>query len=198
MTTMTLNEFVPNAIRTESVVPTINFNQEQFWALMNAAIALGEVMDIVKKTVFYKRDINVEAWNKYIEQIQYNIAVVQRSGSPNWLKEGQKGDVGIENTRLFHAAIGMYTESVEMLQAIDSATRNGEPVDRVNFGEETFDTAWYQAIAWDELGINPEDGLYTVIAKLRKRYPEKYTNENAINRDLVGEREILEQGFDKK
>jgi hypothetical protein len=188
---MTVTEFVPNAVRTESVVESIQFNKDQFWRLMDASIAFGELMDIVKKSAFYNKRINPVEWEAAIKQIMYSISEVQMVPGINH----EPVDVGIENTRLFHAAIGMFTESVEMLQAIDTATQNGEPVDGVNFAEETFDTSWYQAIAWDELGINPETGFYTVIEKLRKRYPEKFTSDAAINRNLVAEREILETGF---
>jgi NTP pyrophosphatase (non-canonical NTP hydrolase) len=89
----------------------------------------------------------------------------------------------------------MFTESVEMLQAIDKATMNGESVDVVNFGEELGDSEYYQAIAYDELDMDPERVMSTIINKLKHRYPDKFDNTNAINRDLLAERAILETGF---
>jgi hypothetical protein len=62
----------------------------------------------------------------------------------------------------------------------------------VNLLEEFGDLAWYQAIGIDEAGGSLDKVLDRVIAKLRARYPEKFTSENAINRDLVKERAILE------
>jgi hypothetical protein len=41
-------------------------------------------------------------------------------------------------------------------------------------------------------GWNMEDILDTNIAKLEARYPEKFTEEAALNRNLEAEREILE------
>lgn len=42
-------------------------------------------------------------------------------------------------------------------------------------------------------GIIPEEAMEVNIKKLRTRYPEKFTEELAINRDLTNERKILEQ-----
>ncbi len=191
--TMTISEFIPNAIRTESVVDSIQFNYEQFWHVMDAAMAVGELMDLVKKGVFYNKRIDLDQWTMLLDHVSTAIHGAREVPGANVFAK----DVGIENTRLFHAAVGMFTEATEMLQAIDTATKNGEPVDAVNFGEETFDTSWYQAIAWDELSINPEVGFSTVIEKLRARYPDKFTSDKAITRDLATERAILEKGFVK-
>jgi NTP pyrophosphatase (non-canonical NTP hydrolase) len=190
-TTLTLQEFIPNAIRTESVVPSIQFNFTQFWSIMDAAIAVGELADIVKKSAFYNKRIDVAEWNSLIIKASAAIHSIQTTPGVNV----NPVDVGIENTRLFHAGLGMFTESVEMLQAIDKATMNGESVDIVNFGEELGDSEYYQAIAYDELDMDPERVMATIINKLKHRYPDKFDNTNAINRDLLTERAILETGF---
>ena len=65
--------------------------------------------------------------------------------------------------------------------------------DIVNLLEENGDINWYQAIMMDALGGDWEQILETNIKKLRKRFPDKFTNEDANNRDLDAEREILEE-----
>jgi hypothetical protein len=45
----------------------------------------------------------------------------------------------------------------------------------------------------NHFGINYIDCLKTNISKLEARYPEKFTQENALNRNLENERKILEQ-----
>jgi len=40
--------------------------------------------------------------------------------------------------------------------------------------------------------INMDEARLKVINKLKLRYPEKFTQENAINRDVVAERQVLE------
>jgi ribosomal protein S17E len=49
------------------------------------------------------------------------------------------------------------------------------------------------AIAMDELGTDFETEMKRNIEKLKARYPEKFEENLAENRDLEKEREILEQ-----
>lgn len=48
------------------------------------------------------------------------------------------------------------------------------------------------------LGLDFWQILTTNIEKLQKRYPDKFTEEAAVNRDLEAEREILEKGVEQK
>lgn len=47
----------------------------------------------------------------------------------------------------------------------------------------------------DKYGIDLEKSFSNNQDKLRKRYPEKYDNEKALNRDLYSERKELEKGM---
>ncbi len=93
--------------------------------------------------------------------------------------------------RLFHSSIGIATEAGEMLEAIQKVL-NGKPLDVINMQEELGDSEWYQAIAYNALNADPSNVMNTNIEKLRIRYPDKFSKENAINRDLETERKILE------
>ena len=53
---------------------------------------------------------------------------------------------------------------------------------------------WYVANLCNMNGWDLRDILDTNIAKLEARYPEKFTEDKAINRNLEAEREILEGG----
>jgi NTP pyrophosphatase (non-canonical NTP hydrolase) len=96
--------------------------------------------------------------------------------------------------RLLHAGMGMCTESGEFLDTLKKHIFYGKAIDEVNLMEEVGDLLWYCAVALDELGYSFEECQKINIAKLRKRYGEKFTSEQAINRDLGTEREILESG----
>jgi hypothetical protein len=78
------------------------------------------------------------------------------------------------------------------MEAMQTALDVGQ-WDVVNIKEELGDQEWYKAILVDAIGANMEAIQDRVIEKLRARYPEKYTDEAAINRDLVTERAILEK-----
>ena len=69
-------------------------------------------------------------------------------------------------------------------------------MDVVNILEENGDINWYQAIMMDACGGDWGDILENNIEKLKERFPEKFTNEDALNRDLDAERAILEKMTD--
>lgn len=101
---------------------------------------------------------------------------------------------GIEynEKRLLHAALGMQTESAEFSDAIKKSLFYGKPLDVVNLKEELGDLFWYIAIAIDELDTSINSEMNRVISKLKLRYPDKFTTDNAINRNLEAERALLE------
>jgi NTP pyrophosphatase (non-canonical NTP hydrolase) len=98
-----------------------------------------------------------------------------------------------DSIRLLHAAMGMQTEVAEFTDMLKKHIFYGKPLDLVNLKEELFDTTWYMAIALDVLEGSFEEGFQKNIDKLKARYPEKFSEEKAINRDLKKERSILEK-----
>lgn len=98
--------------------------------------------------------------------------------------------------RILHAGMGLATESGEFLDALKKAIFYGKPLDEVNLREEVGDLLWYCAIALDALNGDFESVMQTNIDKLKARYPEKFTEDKAIDRDLNTERKILENERD--
>ncbi len=94
--------------------------------------------------------------------------------------------------RIEHGIMGIVTEAGELMDAIKKSKIYGKPLDRVNLVEEAGDVMWYLAILADELGVSFEEIWEKNIQKLQKRYPEKYTHDHALNRDLATERKTLE------
>lgn len=95
--------------------------------------------------------------------------------------------------RLLHVAMGLVTEAGEFLDVLKKHVFYGKPIDRVNLKEELGDSSWYERIGCDELEVGYLENILVNIQKLRARYPEKFTEEKAINRELGKEREILEK-----
>ena len=99
--------------------------------------------------------------------------------------------------RFQHAVTGLTTEVGEVADQLKKHVYYGKELDKVNLKEEGGDLFWYLALFCDELeqkyGIKAQEILNTNIEKLRARYPDKFTGEQAINRDTVEERKILEQ-----
>jgi NTP pyrophosphatase (non-canonical NTP hydrolase) len=98
-----------------------------------------------------------------------------------------------ETIRLLHAAMGLCTESGEFMDMLKKHIFYGRKLDLVNAKEEIGDSMWYVAIAIDVLKTSLDEVMTVNIDKLKERYPEKFTEFHAENRNLETERAILEQ-----
>jgi NTP pyrophosphatase (non-canonical NTP hydrolase) len=98
-----------------------------------------------------------------------------------------------DTLKILHAGMGMVTEAGEMMDAIKRFLIYGKPIDRVNLKEENGDLFWYQALLARAAGFTFEEAMSTNIAKLEKRFPDKFSSERALNRNLDAEREALER-----
>ena len=94
--------------------------------------------------------------------------------------------------KILHGLMGMTTETGEAMDALKKYLIYGKPLDMTNLEEETGDLFWYCAILADACGFTFESSMEKNIAKLRARYSNKFTEFDAMNRDLSRERAILE------
>lgn len=183
---MNLNtkDYVQNALKTESndfeaiSARLLHVDTLARYIELSKSISCQlEWLDSVKKHVFYGK----------------NHIPILKSREYAWDKIPHGLDFSEQQIRLLHAAIGMLTEAGEFADALNEHLFQGAELDTTNLFEEIFDFAWYAAIATDALGKDSfDEGLERNIAKLKARYPEKFSNEAAINRNLVVERNILE------
>jgi len=94
---------------------------------------------------------------------------------------------------MLHSAIGLSSESGELLDAVKKHLYYGKSLDLVNLKEEAGDLCWFLAILLNRLDISFEEIMEKNIEKLKARYGEKFSEEKAINRNLTNEREVLEK-----
>jgi NTP pyrophosphatase (non-canonical NTP hydrolase) len=105
-------------------------------------------------------------------------------------------DLGSDFFNELHMAMGIATEAGELLDAYKKNFAYKKILDKTNVAEEIGDIFWYTFNLCRMFNINPEDIMENNIKKLKARFPEKFTEENAINRNLDRERQILEElGF---
>ena len=180
---MDLEQYIKDACRTESQIEEVTLDPNLYAGIIQILIAAGNMLDQIKKNVFYQRDMD---GGKLIEEFT-NIV-----GSLDQIKESLSLDGSIQaslaiDPRIFHSIVGITTESVELLEAL-----NVEEFDTTNFLEELGDLNWYQAIGIDAVDGNFQRVLETNIEKLRERYKDKFTEEQANERNIDAEREILE------
>jgi len=185
---MDLEHLKKDTTRTESVVENIQVNATALQSLLTAYISIGNMLDQIKKNAFYDKPFNLVDWShdknnaiKFIDLLRHI----------NPIEDKTTLDV---NTRIFHSIVGICTESAEMVEALNS-TLSGEELDTVNLLEECFDLDWYQFIMLDECDSSLEQIWNAGFTKLKKRYPNKFTSEDAINRDLETERQVLEDNL---
>lgn len=90
-----------------------------------------------------------------------------------------------------HMILGIITEAGELADVYKKALAYGKEIDEVNVQEEIGDLMWYIANFCTMNGYDLEQILSANIAKLRVRYPERFSAESALNRDLDKESETL-------
>lgn len=101
-------------------------------------------------------------------------------------------DLDEEALDTFHMLLGLMTEIGELADVFKKNLAYGKKMDDVNIREEIGDILWYLANLCDVRGYNLEEIMRTNISKLMIRYPEKYSNHKAINRNIEKERKVLE------
>lgn len=97
-----------------------------------------------------------------------------------------------ESLRLTHASFGIQTESGEVADIVKKGIFYGKEMDpltgeftekaKAHMKEELGDLLWYIAIACDVLDVEIGQVMAENIDKLKKRYPDKFTDEAAIAR----------------
>lgn len=196
MTKLTsFTEFQPLALRTEAKIDSVKTSKQLLIALLVANVATAELLDAIKKQVFYKNDKKLlEKTAEHTQQLADMAQLIKDEFVEGELGPDSFNDEIEVNSRVFHALLGIITEAGELSDALLNAVTGGG-IDAVNLQEEaTGDMGWYRAILNDELGLDEYQGLTNVINKLRTRYPDKFTNELAANRNLEAERKHLEVG----
>ena len=196
MTKLTsFTEFQPLALRTEAKIDSVKTSKRLLIALLVANVATAEILDAIKKQVFYKNDKKLlEKTAEHTQQLADMAQLIKDEFVEGELGPDSFNDEIEVNSRVFHALLGIITEAGELSDALLNAVTGGG-IDAVNLQEEaTGDMGWYRAILNDELGLDEYQGLTNVINKLRTRYPDKFTNELAANRNLEAERKHLEVG----
>lgn len=93
-----------------------------------------------------------------------------------------------------HGIDGIASEAGELVDAKKKSLYYGNPLDIVNIKEELGDICWYIAQIMRHYDWTWEEIWDANIKKLKVRYPEQFTQEHAVNRDLNAERAALEGG----
>lgn len=182
------DDYIGEALRSEQPKDVL-IGDEAFVSLaIETLIAAGELADLLKKQLIYGKRVKDQGFVETMDRL-IDFAQTSRdtySGHPDLDTELKL------QPRLTHAVLGGYGEQAELLEALI----NPDKLDLVNVKEEAGDTLWYAALLLDELATlgvaEPIDVANANIAKLRVRFPDKFTLAASEGRDVVAERAVLE------
>lgn len=187
---LSFKEFTDLALRTESKIDGASFNYPAFIALLDLFITVGTFLDYTKKGMFYNNYTKYdEQYKELLHKLHSGMLTLQNAES-----EGERVLSTEYNFRVIHGLLGAVTEASELCEHLKSYMLNGK-VDTAGIAEEFSDGDWYKAIMFDELGVDEQTARRNVINKLKVRYPEKYSDVSALNRDIATERKELEQNM---
>ena len=82
-----------------------------------------------------------------------------------------------ERERLFDAAAGLAEEAGEVLGQVRKHLYQQRPLDRERLTTELGDALWCLTIAARSIGVSLDDVARANIEKLRRRYPDGFSNE---------------------
>ena len=171
---------------------------------MEAGIAgefLGETVDILKKTFAYKKPLDkVHLGEELADTVWYCAGVETINKLPGMvISFDEESIASVENIK--NQTITYIKESVEIrkstieTECLGFILANKGAVDSTNRGAVLAIIGLCMGIC-EVLNIDFWQALTNNISKLQVRYPEKFTEEAALNRDLAAERAELEKVSD--
>jgi NTP pyrophosphatase (non-canonical NTP hydrolase) len=99
--------------------------------------------------------------------------------------------------RINHAIVGLAGEVGELAQLLERWVYYGQSLSVPDVEEEVGDCLWYIALLCTAVGISMERAMEGNLAKLKARFPHKFTEEAAANRDPTAERKASEEATEK-
>lgn len=182
-------QYVQNVLRTEAPITPEVFERfqedlmlEALTESMKELIDSSEELDKFKKYLFYGKEVYLPG--------QKNIA---------YLPAAAYGRVTDEPTiRLIHSVMGMATEIAELLRPVVNYIQSGDEIDFTNMAEEGGDVYWYMGVLSDVINKTLREMKDANNKKLMARFPDKFTEHAALNRNLDAERDALNSQIEEK
>ena len=164
---------------------------------MNMFVEQSCNADLCKRSMFYGEETAKTQARGYGHMLNnkkvYDELNVRKLTEQKEEDESKHLKISQDKIHLVHACLGLISEAGEVLEEVIKSTLENRQLDLTNLHEEGGDFLWYIALYLRTLGTDFETVAAGNTAKLLARYPEKFTSEAALNRDLENEREVLEK-----
>ena len=214
---MTSNDYVNGAIRTESGrFDAQNVDADTIKTVFKLVIAAGQAADALKRALYYGKPLNEQKLHEAMS-LAKNATAEYDHPLPSLDLKGYS-TVPAVNPRIVHAAVGLVTESTEIVEKVLKSFETGEDFDYANLFEELGDGQWYTALAIhtamqedhsSDLHAHPQlppeqvkangfrewsfEAIWEKnLSKLKARYPNLFETDKAFNRDLSAEQKALD------
>lgn len=155
--------------------PALSRGVELVRDLTKANEILDERLDEHKRALFYGDD---------------SAEVLRGRGGEDYILS----QLDEEGWGLLHAALGLGTEAGEAMDAVRPVIAHGEEPDKENLKEELGDILYYAARLADVLDTTLLEAMQANNRKLKERFPEKFTQKDALERDTDAEMEAVSSG----
>lgn len=179
MDIVTYQREASRTLPTEGVFFGDNVTLSEFMAALYEFQKAAERLDAIKKALFYNRG-KLGLTNAYgVETCAALPAKIDKDAQPFVID-------------VIHMIVGVATEGGEMVEALRRVIGTDNRFDLVNLKEESGDIMWYLANLFNAIDTTFEEVGGDNNGKLRVRFPDKFTTDNANNRNVLAERRALE------
>ena len=87
-----------------------------------------------------------------------------------------------EETMLVWNTLGLCGEAGEFAELVKKLVFHKHQISQIKLAEELGDVLWYVAAICSRLGLSMSDVMQANVEKLKKRYPEGYSQEASVRR----------------
>lgn len=152
--------------------------------------------DVAGKVLLLMRQL--AGWAQEADELKKYIFYGKGAVEPDDLDEDPATVIQAEeDLRVIHGLLGVISESGELIDVyMDYWQGHSEALDVINVVEEVGDIGWYCSVLADSAGSTLGTAFEACIDKLSERYPEKFSEQSALVRDLESERRALESRID--
>ena len=135
------------------------------------ALLGGQGLDEAKKALFYGKD----TWR--LSGLRFEMGMEREDSEEVYDPSGRD---------LVHALLGIRTEADELLtlllDGLDETKADDAILDRIM--DELGDLMWYSQLAMQALDVTLYDVILQNMIKLKARYPEGFSEDRAVNRNI--------------
>lgn len=160
---------------------TEKLNNWELLEILDSYITNATLVEDCKKTLFYGKKISANL----------DVALTWNDRSPMPFPPEMAQDP--VNKEIAHGILGICGESSELAEMLYNEMMGEGTIDRTKLVSEVGDVLWYIALILRNLGVNFEQAMAFNLQKLKTRYPEKFDEDLAINKDVDSENQEAEK-----